>query len=349
MNAKKISLYCLAFIMPQMVTNTNAATYSSSPIHFYRAIYAMQVDQHMETTARQEMSIEKRSEAQLTRNVFIFGSKGIRDSSLPSISDALKSGKATLFGVARGAYFIGENEKPLPSSATAYYLLGHWEPCLARSVSQISVSSMTNNKNDKPTEQVSALWVKGCATHPSNYSSMILVGTGIQEVLSIQKAPPDESNRPFEPMQVAPGSPPTLVNMVRKMNEELARQDKARREKAESAPKVKPTPPPIDADNYMMKEIHQTNETLRQSGKPIQPVQPLHSRIYSNDSRVQPFVNAAAADSGFKGFEPTYFVSVGHQQFVLFTPSSSTANRGVTKLTQMSNGRLHIIEEGSLE
>ena len=349
MYTKKISLSYLVFIMPLMVTNSSAAIYSSSPIHFYSALFAMQVDQPMETTAMKEMSIEKRNEAQLTRNVFIFGSKSIRDSSLPSISDALKSGKATLFGVARGAYFIVENEKPLSSSATAYYLLGHWEPCLARSVSQISVSPMIGNNDGKPTEQINALWVKGCATHPSSYSSMILVGKGIQEVRLIQKAPLDEASEPFEPAQVAPGSPPALVNMVRKMNEELTRQDKVRREKAESAPKAKLTPPRIERDSYMMKEIHQTNESLRHSNKPVQLVQPLRSTVYTSDSRILPFLNAAAVDSRFKGFEPTYFVSVGHQHFVLFTPSSSTANRGVTKLTQMNNGRLHIVEEGSLE
>lgn len=290
-------IYVLPFAVVVSLSLFSKATYAdqTSPIHFYKAIYAAN---------RNAMTAE--------RGVFIVGEQKPMNGTRPSAEEAIKSGRAQVFSMTRYDAFIIEDEKAITSNRLSYYLLSPYQkPCAVPSVSSVSLSTFNNGAINA---QYNSLWLKGCTTDTRNYSSLVLAGTDIKEVSRIiPDAIQTPATKTYEPIQVAPGSPPSLVNNVRKMNEELEKQFK----------EGKLTPP-----------NPRSNQTQL----------PPYS-IYASNPKIKYLLETALTDVRLKGYKPSYFISSHNRAFVLFVPTRTASGDDSAKLAEMNQNHLRIIEE----
>jgi hypothetical protein len=284
----------LAIVVSISLSLFSKTTYAdeTSPIHFYKAIYAAN---------RNAMTAE--------RGVFIVGEKKTIDAARPSPEEAIKSGKAQLFSMARYDAFMIEDEKAITSNRPSYYLLSPYQkPCVVPSVSSVSLSTFNNGAINA---QYNSLWLKGCTTDTRNYSSLVLAGTDIKEVSRIiPDAIETPTTKTYEPIQVAPGSPPSLVNNVRKMNEELEKQFK----------EGKLTPPNPRSNQVQL---------------------PPHT-IYASNPKTKYLVDMALTDARLKAYKPSYFISSHNRAFVLFVPARSSSD-DTAKLTELNHNNLNYV------
>lgn len=317
-----VGLLCIAPLA--LIKTAVFATPSSSPIKIYHAIYAMEftTDASGQTLWIINNTPQKKPDpaSALNKNVLVLINKTSSDISF-------KSEKTKNFMVTRDAYFQGIHEKPTTLSTPMYLLDPDWEACRIQSKNEIILSSRSNKK-----EPQNSIWnafiLKGCATHPNRYSSWVVESDAIDEIIWIDNRPPlAKKSATYErPPHYYDGMSPHIRMLDQKLQKHYQQEDEKTEKKF---------------DQFIAKEFLEMNKQLKRIDANVTPIRPKQKDISIQDTRLQPFLSAAAQDAHFSKYRPLLFIASKHRYLVLFQDIQHTN----LKLTEMAQGHLHVVQE----
>jgi|GEM_PF-1407217 len=324
----------LFFISALSLLNCKVDASEPSQIKVYNAIYAMEFTTNGGETNWIVDGVAQKQPGPattLTKSVVALISEA-------STSSASQDKNERNFMVAREALFRGKQEK-LVDGPPIYLLDPDWAPCRAQSKSQMIVVPGSDSP-EKKSMAWNAFLLKGCATHPNRYASLVIEGNNIDDIFWIQENDAEKkfmkelSARYYRSPDYYKGMSKQIVELDKKMQEDYRREDEREFKRRQEEGKKK-------ADETIAK----FNDLLKQSNAKVTPIRRMQKTVSIEDARIQPFINAVANDATFKDAKPILFIVNKNRQLVLFRH----ADNKTLKLTEMNNGHLNLVQTQAVD